>query len=59
MIRILLETVRNPDLTMPSFPLGLTMGMMLSAPMVIAGAGLLWWSLSRGPAPDQPQHEPA
>jgi phosphatidylglycerol:prolipoprotein diacylglycerol transferase len=50
-IRILLETVRNPDLTMPVFPLGLTMGMMLSAPMVIVGAGLLWWSFRREPAP--------
>ncbi|HLK26674.1 MAG TPA: prolipoprotein diacylglyceryl transferase [Caulobacteraceae bacterium] len=59
LIRILLETVRNPDLTMPVFPFGLTMGMMLSAPMVIAGAGFLWWSLRQTPAPDQPPHEPA
>jgi len=59
MIRILLETVRNPDLTMPIFPFGLTMGMMLSAPMLIAGSALLWWSLRHGAAPDQPQHEPA
>jgi phosphatidylglycerol:prolipoprotein diacylglycerol transferase len=58
-IRILLETVRNPDLTMPIFPFGLTMGMMLSAPMVLGGVALLWWSFRRGPAPDQPQHEPA
>jgi phosphatidylglycerol:prolipoprotein diacylglycerol transferase len=57
-IRILLETVRNPDLSMPAFPFGLTMGMLLSAPMVIGGGLLLWWGL-RGPAPDQPQHEPA
>ena len=41
LIRIVLETVRNPDLTMPVFPLGLTMGMMLSAPLVVAGALLL------------------
>ncbi len=58
-IRILLETVRNPDLTMPPFPLGITMGMMLSLPMVIGGAGLLWWSFRHGPAPTKPQHEPA
>jgi phosphatidylglycerol:prolipoprotein diacylglycerol transferase len=58
-IRILLETVRNPDLTMPAFPLGLTMGMMLSVPMVVGGGFLLWWSFRRGSAPDQPQHEPA
>jgi len=57
-IRILLEQVRNPDLTMPVFPFGLTMGMMLSAPMVLIGAVLLWQSL-KAPAPDQPAHEPA
>jgi phosphatidylglycerol---prolipoprotein diacylglyceryl transferase len=57
-IRILLEQVRNPDLTMPVFPLGLTMGMMLSAPMVLVGAVLLWQGLT-APAPDQPAHEPA
>ncbi len=42
LFRIALETVRNPDLTMPTFPLGLTMGMMLSTPLVALGAGLLW-----------------
>jgi phosphatidylglycerol---prolipoprotein diacylglyceryl transferase len=57
-IRILLEQVRNPDLTMPVFPFGLTMGMMLSAPMVLGGAALLWWSF-RSPAPDASAHEPA
>jgi phosphatidylglycerol:prolipoprotein diacylglycerol transferase len=41
LIRISLETVRNPDLSMPVFPLGLTMGMMLSAPLVLVGALLL------------------
>jgi len=30
---------------MPHFPLGLTMGMMLSAPMVLAGVLLLWRGL--------------
>jgi phosphatidylglycerol:prolipoprotein diacylglycerol transferase len=59
LIRILLEQVRNPDLTMPIFPLGLTMGMMLSAPMVIVGGWLLWRGL-QGPAPDQTEaREPA
>jgi len=57
-IRILLEQVRNPDLTMPTFPLGLTMGMILSAPMVLGGGALLWWALRRR-APEQPAHEPA
>jgi phosphatidylglycerol:prolipoprotein diacylglycerol transferase len=43
--RIALETVRNPDLTMPTFPLGLTMGMMLSGPLVVLGLVLLWRAL--------------
>ena len=30
---------------MPIFPLGLTMGMMLSAPMVLIGAWLIWRGL--------------
>ena len=42
--RILLETVREPDRDMPHFPLGLTMGMMLSMPMLLAGIGLILWS---------------
>jgi len=47
LFRIALENVREPDRNMPNFPLGLTMGMMLSIPMVIIGAWLLW--LSRRP----------
>lgn len=39
--RIVLETVRNPDLGMPRFPLGLTMGMMLSAPLIAVGLALV------------------
>ena len=39
--RITLENVREPDLDMPHFPLGLTMGIMLSVPMVIAGMALI------------------
>ena len=31
LFRLSLENVRNPDIGMPAFPLGLTMGMMLSA----------------------------
>jgi phosphatidylglycerol:prolipoprotein diacylglycerol transferase len=45
LIRISLENVREPDSYMPSFPLGLTMGMMLSAPMVLIGAWLVWRGL--------------
>lgn len=47
LFRILLENVREPDRNMPHFPLGLTMGMMLSIPMVAVGVYLLW--LSRRP----------
>jgi phosphatidylglycerol:prolipoprotein diacylglycerol transferase len=54
LIRILLETVRNPDEGMPDFPLGLTMGMMLSVPMILIGGWLLWRAL-RLAAPHEPQ----
>jgi phosphatidylglycerol:prolipoprotein diacylglycerol transferase len=40
--RILVELVREPDFHMPAFPLGLSMGMLLSVPMVVAGAWLMW-----------------
>ncbi|HVN00371.1 MAG TPA: prolipoprotein diacylglyceryl transferase [Caulobacteraceae bacterium] len=48
-IRILLENVRNPDEGMPDFPLGLTMGMILSLPMILAGGWLLWRALRAAP----------
>lgn len=51
--RMSLENVRQPDAILPDFPLGLTMGMMLSAPMAIAGAFLIWRAL-RGPKADAP-----
>jgi phosphatidylglycerol:prolipoprotein diacylglycerol transferase len=41
LFRISLENVREPDLGMPNFPFGLTMGMILSIPMVIAGVWLI------------------
>ncbi|MFI4974676.1 MAG: prolipoprotein diacylglyceryl transferase [Caulobacterales bacterium] len=47
--RFALENVRNPDIGMPDFPFGLTMGMMLSLPMIAGGAWLLWRGL-REPA---------
>ncbi len=37
---------------MPHFPLGLTMGMMLSAPMILVGLWLIWRSRRR---PLEPQ----
>ncbi|MDB5426971.1 MAG: lgt [Phenylobacterium sp.] len=50
LIRISLENVREPDSYMPHFPLGLTMGMMLSVPMVLVGILLMWRGL-REPLP--------
>jgi phosphatidylglycerol:prolipoprotein diacylglycerol transferase len=58
--RISLENVRQPDAQMPDFPLGLTMGMMLSIPMFLVGAFLVWRGLKRPPAPaeaDEPTAE--
>jgi phosphatidylglycerol:prolipoprotein diacylglycerol transferase len=49
--RVSLESVRQPDAQLPNFPLGLTMGMMLSAPMILVGAGLVWRALRR-PLPE-------
>lgn len=40
--RISLENVRMPDEGLRDLPLGLTMGMMLSAPMLAAGLWLIW-----------------
>ena len=47
LFRIALENVRQPDAGLENLPLGLTMGMILSAPMVIGGAWLVWraWRL--------------
>lgn len=53
-IRISLENVREPDAYMPHFPLGLTMGMMLSAPMVLAGLLLIWRGLKEPLPPELP-----
>jgi phosphatidylglycerol:prolipoprotein diacylglycerol transferase len=55
-IRVALENVRNPDEGMPNFPLGLTMGMILSIPMILLGAALIWNALKNSPhAPAAPQ----
>jgi len=40
--RIIVEFFREPDAHMPDFPLGITMGMILSLPMVMLGAWLIW-----------------
>nr|WP_314437485.1 prolipoprotein diacylglyceryl transferase [uncultured Brevundimonas sp.] len=48
--RAALENVRQPDYGMPDFPFGLTMGMMLSIPMIVVGAWLIWRAWNRPPA---------
>ena len=50
LIRIALENFRQPDAQMPDFPLGLTMGMMLSTPMLLLGLFLIWRGM-REPLP--------
>jgi phosphatidylglycerol:prolipoprotein diacylglycerol transferase len=63
--RTALENVRAPDSYMPNFPLGLTMGMLLSIPMILAGALMVWRGVREGPggggetAPVQRADEPA
>jgi phosphatidylglycerol---prolipoprotein diacylglyceryl transferase len=47
--RIAMETVREPDTQMPDFPLGLTMGMILSLPMLMIGAWL-WLRARKTPS---------
>ncbi|WP_397422315.1 prolipoprotein diacylglyceryl transferase [Phenylobacterium sp.] len=48
--RIAIETVRQPDAGLESLPLGLTMGMYLSIPMVVGGLYLIWRGM-REPLP--------
>jgi phosphatidylglycerol:prolipoprotein diacylglycerol transferase len=54
--RISLENVRSPDIGMPNFPFGLTMGMILSIPMVLTGGALIVWALR---TPINPASTPA
>jgi len=56
-IRVALENVREPDSYMPHFPLGLTMGMLLSTPMILVGAWLIWRGM-REPVPATPYVAP-
>ncbi|MGZ8363693.1 MAG: prolipoprotein diacylglyceryl transferase [Caulobacteraceae bacterium] len=51
LFRALLENVRQPDAGLDHLPFGLTMGIILSTPMVLAGAWLIWRA-SRQPTPD-------
>jgi phosphatidylglycerol:prolipoprotein diacylglycerol transferase len=49
LFRIALENVRQPDAGFDHLPLGLTMGILLSTPMLLGGAWLLWWSRRHPP----------
>jgi len=46
--RIFCEFYRDPDPRLEDLGGGLTMGMVLSAPLVIIGLGLILWSLRKG-----------
>jgi phosphatidylglycerol:prolipoprotein diacylglycerol transferase len=60
MFRIAIETVRQPDEGMPAFPLGLTMGMILSIPMVLGGLFLIWRGMAEPlPPVAEAEAEPA
>jgi len=51
LVRTSLENVREPDAYMPNFPLGLTMGMLLSIPMILVGAWMVWRGVRETPTP--------
>ncbi len=57
LIRALLENVREPDVGMPNFPFGLTMGMILSLPMLAFGAWLIWRGLNEPLPEPEPEAE--
>jgi phosphatidylglycerol:prolipoprotein diacylglycerol transferase len=54
--RVFCEFYRDPDPRLEDLGGGLTMGMVLSAPVVIIGLGLIGWSVRKGPGSD---NEPA
>lgn len=58
LIRIALENVRQPDAQMPNFPFGLTMGMMLSTPMLLVGLFLIWRGMREPLPPALPSEAP-
>jgi len=58
-IRASLENVRQPDVGLDHLPFGLTMGMILSSPMIVIGALLIWnaWRTAPVAAPEEPEPE--
>ncbi len=57
--RIAIETVRQPDAGLEHLPLGLTMGMILSVPMLLGGAYLIWRGMREPLPPELPASERA
>jgi phosphatidylglycerol:prolipoprotein diacylglycerol transferase len=59
-LRILVEMVRNPDAQMlPFFKNVITMGQLLSVPMVVAGVWLVWRAIKAPELPAPPVTRPA
>ena len=56
--RISLENVRQPDAGLDNFPFGLTMGIILSTPMVLIGMWLIWRSRRHGPSAETAAADP-
>jgi phosphatidylglycerol:prolipoprotein diacylglycerol transferase len=54
LFRIALERVRMPDAGLQDLPLGLTVGTLLSVPMVLIGAWLIWRAMRRPPMLAEP-----
>jgi phosphatidylglycerol:prolipoprotein diacylglycerol transferase len=48
--RTFVEFFREPDIQIGYLSGGLTMGMLLSVPMIVAGVGVMIWSARRNPA---------
>jgi phosphatidylglycerol---prolipoprotein diacylglyceryl transferase len=58
--RIAVEFVREPDAQLGYLYGGwLTMGMLLSLPLVVAGLSLIWWAIRAKPLPIQAEAEPS
>ena len=49
--RTFVEFFREPDIQIGYLAGGLTMGMLLSVPMILVGIGIMLWA-ARRPAPD-------
>jgi phosphatidylglycerol:prolipoprotein diacylglycerol transferase len=54
LFRMALEQVRMPDEGLRDLPFGLTVGTLLSTPMVLIGAWLIWRALRRAPTSSAP-----